>query len=146
MEKSGRFSDVVTTTNELREIVGDVYPAAVTKVIDHLDEFCIDFIRHAPFFVIGSGGGPRDVDVSPKGDPGGIVKGIDQATLAILARFEEYPPHDVAQSLNSGAKNHPVARNRDVAVRADDHPASTFDMLAADLEQALDGRRALLIG
>ena len=86
MERSGRFSDAVTTPDELREIVGDVSPAAVTKVIDHLDAFCIDFIRHAPFFVIGSGGGPRDVDVSPKGDPAGFVKVIDRTTLAIPDR------------------------------------------------------------
>ena len=86
MERSGRFSDVVTTSDELREIVGDVYPAAVTKVIDHLDGFCIDFISHAPFFVIGSGGGSRDVDVSPKGDPAGFVRVIDGTTLAIPDR------------------------------------------------------------
>ncbi len=86
MERSGRFSDAVTTSDELREIVGDVYPAAVTKVIDHLDAYCIDFIRHAPFFVIGSGGGPRDVDVSPKGDPAGFVRIIDGTTLAIPDR------------------------------------------------------------
>ena len=86
MERSGRFSDGVTTPDELREIVGDVSPAAVTKVIDHLDAFCIDFIRHAPFFVIGSGGGPRNVDVSPKGDPAGFVKVIDRTTLAIPDR------------------------------------------------------------
>lgn len=89
MGETGRFSDVVTTSDELREIVGEIYPAAVTKVIDHLDGFCIDFIRHAPFFIIGSGGGSRDVDVSPKGDPAGFagfVRVIDRTTLAIPDR------------------------------------------------------------
>ncbi|MEM7121428.1 MAG: MSMEG_1061 family FMN-dependent PPOX-type flavoprotein [Pseudomonadota bacterium] len=83
---NGRFSDVVTDAEELRGIVGEIYPAAVTKVIDHLDEFCVDFIQHAPFFVIGSGGGERDVDVSPKGDPAGFVKVLDDKTLAIPDR------------------------------------------------------------
>ena len=86
MGKARGFSDVVTTADELREIVGHIHPAAVTKVIDHLDGFCIDFIRHAPFFVIGSGGGSRDVDVSPKGDPAGFVSVIDRTTLAIPDR------------------------------------------------------------
>ncbi len=83
---NGRFADVVTNAAELRAIVGDIYPAAVTKVIDHLDEFCIGFIEKSPFFVIGSGGGERDVDVSPKGDPAGFVKVLDAKTLAIPDR------------------------------------------------------------
>lgn len=83
---SGRFSDVVSNAAELRAIVGDIYPAAVTKVIDHLDAFCIGFIEKSPFFVIGSGGGERDVDVSPKGDPAGFVKVLDAKTLAIPDR------------------------------------------------------------
>ncbi len=86
MGRAGRFSDVVATSDELREIVGDIYPAAVTKVIDHLDGFCIDFIHHAPFFVSGSGGGSRDVDVSPKGDPAGFVRVLDGTTPAIPDR------------------------------------------------------------
>ncbi len=81
-----RFSEVVTTSDELRDIVGEIHPAAVTKVIDHLDAYCTDFIRHAPFIVIGSGGGTRDVDVSPKGDPAGFVRVIDRTTLAIPDR------------------------------------------------------------
>ncbi len=83
---NGRFRDVVSSPEELREIVGDVFPAAATKVIDHLDEFCVGFIEHAPFYVIGSGGGDRDVDVSPKGDPAGFVKILDNNTLAIPDR------------------------------------------------------------
>ncbi len=79
----GRFRGVVTSPEELRKIVGDVFPAAATKVIDHLDESCVGFIEHAPFLVIGSGGGDRDVDVSPKGDPAGFVKVLDTNTLAI---------------------------------------------------------------
>ena len=86
MKTGGRFRDVVTSPAELREIAGNIYPAAVTKVVDRLDNYCIDFIRHAPFFVIGSGGGDRNVDVSPKGDPAGFVRVIDEKTLAIPDR------------------------------------------------------------
>lgn len=82
----GRFRDIVASADDLRAIVGDIYPGAVTKVIDHLDEFCVGFIAHAPFFIIGSGGGDRDVDVSPKGDPAGFVKVLDDKTLAIPDR------------------------------------------------------------
>jgi uncharacterized protein len=85
-QAGGRFRDVVTSQEELRELVGDIFPGAVTKVIDHLDEFCTGFIEHSPFFVIGSGGGDRDVEVSPKGDPAGFVKVLDEKTLAIPDR------------------------------------------------------------
>jgi len=81
-----RFCDVVTSPEELRALVGDIFPGAVTKVIDHVDEFCAGFIHHSPFFVIGSGGGDRDVDVSPKGDPAGFVRVVDEKTLAIPDR------------------------------------------------------------
>ena len=82
----GRFRDVITSPEEMREIVGDIFPVAATKVIDHLDAFCVGFIAHAPFFVIGSGGGDRDVEVSPKGDPAGFVRVLDKNTLAIPDR------------------------------------------------------------
>jgi len=81
-----RFSDVITSEEHIREVLGGVYPGADTKVIDHLDEICRGFIEHAPFCVIASGGGDMDVDLSPKGDPAGFVKVLDEHTLAIPDR------------------------------------------------------------
>jgi len=81
-----RFSDVVTSEAELRAIVGEVYPGAVTKVIDHLDADCRAFIAHSPFLLLGSTSAELGVEVSPKGDPAGFVKVIDERTLAIPDR------------------------------------------------------------
>lgn len=83
---AGRFRDVVTSEDELRAIAGDVYPGAVTKVIDHLDADCRAFIAHAPFMLLGSASAELGVEVSPKGDPAGFVKVLDDRTLAIPDR------------------------------------------------------------
>ncbi len=81
-----RFKDVVTSEDELRAIAGEIYPGAVTKVIDHLDDDCRAFIAHAPFLLLGSTSAELGVEVSPKGDPAGFVKVIDDRTLAIPDR------------------------------------------------------------
>lgn len=83
---TSRFKDVVTSEEELRAIAGDIYPGAVTKVIDHLDEDSQAFIAHAPFLLIGSASPEFGVEVSPKGDPAGFVKILDANTLAIPDR------------------------------------------------------------
>ncbi len=83
---NSRFKDVVTSEEELRAIAGDIYPGAVTKVIDHLDEDSRAFIAHAPFLLLGSASAELGVEVSPKGDPAGFVKIIDEKTLAIPDR------------------------------------------------------------
>ena len=81
-----RFSDVVTSEEEIRAVLGPVYPGADTKVMDHLDEISADFIRHAPFCLVATGGGDLDVEISPKGDPAGFVSVLDKTTLAIPDR------------------------------------------------------------
>ena len=81
-----RFKDVITSEAELRAIAGEIYPGAVTKVIDHLDEDSRAFIAHAPFLLLGSASAELGVEVSPKGDPAGFVKIIDDRTLAIPDR------------------------------------------------------------
>lgn len=81
-----RFKDVVTSEDELRAIAGEIYPGAVTKVIDRLDEDCRAFIRHAPFLLLGSASAELGVEVSPKGDPAGFVHIVDDRTLAIPDR------------------------------------------------------------
>ena len=85
-DSRARFSDVITSEEELRAIAGDIYPGAVTKVIDHLDEDSRAFIAHAPFLLIGSASAELGVEVSPKGDPAGFVKVLDEKTLAIPDR------------------------------------------------------------
>lgn len=82
-----RFRDVATSEAELRAVVGAAMERAVAKVIRRIDEHGRRFIAHSPFVFIGSVGPGGMVDVSPKGDPAGFVKVLDERTLAIPDRL-----------------------------------------------------------
>jgi hypothetical protein len=81
-----RFKDVITTEAQIRRIVEPAEGGAVTKVIDRIDDHCRRFIARSPFIVIASASAPVGIDVSPKGDPAGFVRVLDEKTLAIPDR------------------------------------------------------------
>lgn len=80
------FSDVITSKEELREIVGHPGRGAVEKVMDRLDEMSRGFIARSPFVVIASCDAAGRMDISPKGDPPGFVRVLDDHTLIIPDR------------------------------------------------------------
>ena len=79
--------NVVTSAEEIKEILGSDFPSQVNKVIDHIDAHCRTWIERTPFIVISSANASGVMDVSPKGDPPGFVKVLDQQTLAIPDRL-----------------------------------------------------------
>jgi PPOX class probable FMN-dependent enzyme len=83
----GRFRDVVTSEEELRAVVGHPPRRSVDKVVRVIDEHSRRFIAHAPFVFVASAGAGGMIDVSPKGDPPGFVKVLDEKTLAIPDRL-----------------------------------------------------------
>lgn len=89
MSKNGKFqgfSDIVETRKELRQITGSVFQPSVDKCIDHIDDIAAAYIREAAFIVVASRDGDHGVDVSPKGDPAGFVKVLDEKHIAIPDR------------------------------------------------------------
>lgn len=78
---------VVTSADEIKEILGKDFPSQVNKVIDHIDVHCRTWIERTPFIVISSANALGTMDVSPKGDPPGFVKILDEHTLAIPDRL-----------------------------------------------------------
>lgn len=80
------FSDVVTTLEEVRRVVKDPVAPVLIKEIDHLDELCRDFIARSPFLILGTAGADGHLDMSPKGDPAGFVRVLDDRRLAIPDR------------------------------------------------------------
>lgn len=77
----------VTSPAELRQILGPDFPGQVAKVINHIDDHCRAWIERAPFVVVASCSGDGRLDVSPKGDPAGFVKVLDDRTLAVPDRI-----------------------------------------------------------
>jgi PPOX class probable FMN-dependent enzyme len=77
----------VKSAEELKSILGEDFPSQVAKIIDHIDEHCRAWIERSPFVTIASCNRKGQMDVSPKGDPAGFVKVLDERTLAIPDRI-----------------------------------------------------------
>lgn len=82
-----RFRDVIASEAELRAVVGEPVDKAVAKVVRTIDDYSRRFIANSPFILIGSAGAGGMIDVSPKGDPAGFVRVLDETTLAIPDRL-----------------------------------------------------------
>ncbi len=76
----------ITDLDRLREILGHPNPITPKKVMRGLDPVSSDFIRRAPFLVIGTADAEGNLDVSPKGDGPGFVAIEDETTLLIPDR------------------------------------------------------------
>ncbi|MFM9938633.1 MAG: MSMEG_1061 family FMN-dependent PPOX-type flavoprotein [Hyphomicrobiaceae bacterium] len=82
-----RFEETIRTRERLRELHGTAKPASALKAIDHIDDICRRFIAASPFVMVGSRGADGRLDLSPKGDPAGFVRVLDEHTLAIPDRL-----------------------------------------------------------
>ncbi|MBT2226726.1 pyridoxamine 5'-phosphate oxidase family protein [Nonomuraea sp. NEAU-A123] len=71
---------------ELRELLGEVMPRAVTKDRPRLHERDREWLANSPFCLIATSDADGNCDVSPKGDPAGFTYVIDDATIAIPDR------------------------------------------------------------
>jgi PPOX class probable FMN-dependent enzyme len=86
-ELQSRFRDVISSEEELRLVVGHPPQRSVDKVVRVIDEHSRSFIAHAPFVFVASAGNGGMLDVSPKGDPAGFVKVLDERTIAVPDRL-----------------------------------------------------------
>lgn len=77
---------VITDEQSLRSLFHATHPLAAQKCLPALDKHAQDFIRRSPFICVGTQGADGKADVSPRGDPVGFVKILDDRTLAIPDR------------------------------------------------------------
>jgi len=76
----------IDTPERLRALFGPVTPLAAIKSIPRLEEHSRRFIALSPFVVIASADAQGRADCSPRGDPPGFVRVLDDTTLAIPDR------------------------------------------------------------
>jgi len=76
---------LITTTEQLEALYGERMPASIIKEIDRLNAPYCKLIEAAPFVAIATSG-PEGLDCSPKGDPAGFVRILDDKTLGIPDR------------------------------------------------------------
>jgi len=80
------FSEVITTEAQFRSVMGQPGHRVLKKHVHALDDHCRAFIAKCPFVLVASADAGGRVDVSPKGDPEGFVRVLDDHTLVIPDR------------------------------------------------------------
>jgi hypothetical protein len=77
---------VIKDEPSLRSLFQAVHTLAALKSQKTLDRHAQDFVRRSPFLCIGTQNRDGRADVSPRGDPPGFVRILDESTLAIPDR------------------------------------------------------------
>jgi PPOX class probable FMN-dependent enzyme len=86
----------ITDEAQLREIIGGGPTEVVAaKILDHLVAETLPFIEASPFVCVGTAGVEGGLDVSPRGDPAGFVRVLDERTLLLPER----PGNRIADTL-----------------------------------------------
>lgn len=71
----------------MRAIIEEPGELVTRKVISYLDKHCGLYIGRSPFMLMSTCDASGNMDISPKGDPQGFVKILDNKTLAIPDRL-----------------------------------------------------------
>src|SRR6201996_6690640 len=87
----------ITDEAQLREIIGEPTELVVTKIADRLNGLTQQFIERSPFVCVGTASPDGGLDVSPRGDPAGFVRILDERTLLIPDR----PGNRIADTLTN---------------------------------------------
>ncbi len=77
----------LTSPEMLQQMLGEMHPSQVNKIIDHVDKHIAAWLERTTFVAIASTNAKGHMDVSPKGDPAGFIKVLDPKTIAIPDRI-----------------------------------------------------------
>jgi len=77
--------DKLTSTKELEELYGEPNERALWKESDHINHHYKQFIESSPFLLLATVG-PNGADCSPRGDPAGFVRVVDEKCIQIPDR------------------------------------------------------------
>jgi uncharacterized protein len=88
---------VVSDEAELREVIAWPADGARLKIADHLNELTRQFIERSPFVCVATSRPDGGLDVSPRGDPPGFVRVLDERTLLLPER----PGNRIADTLTN---------------------------------------------
>lgn len=75
----------ITSIEDLVALYGAPVPRSLTKEIDYISDHYRAFIDASPFMIIASIA-PEGLDCSPRGDPAGFVRVVDEKTVLIPDR------------------------------------------------------------
>lgn len=98
-------ADVIHTEAQLRALIGEPAPLTCAKISDRLNAMTRLFIERAPLVCLATSDTTGACDLSPRGDPAGFVRILDERTLLIPER----PGNRLADSLRNMLANPHVA-------------------------------------
>jgi len=81
----------------LREVIGSPTELVLTKIADRLNALTRQFVEHSPFVCVATARPDGGLDVSPRGDPPGFVRILDERTLVLPDR----PGNRIADTLTN---------------------------------------------
>ena len=81
----------------LREVIGAPTELVLTKIADRLNALTRQFVEHSPFVCVATARPDGGLDVSPRGDPPGFVRILDERTLLLPDR----PGNRIADTLTN---------------------------------------------
>jgi len=82
---------------QLRDVLGEPTELVKKKIADRLNPLTSQFVERSPFVVVATGRPDGGLDVSPRGDPAGFVRILDERTLFLPDR----PGNKLADSLTN---------------------------------------------
>jgi PPOX class probable FMN-dependent enzyme len=82
---------------QLRKVLGEPTELVRRKIADRLNPLTRQFVERSPFVVVATGRPDGGLDVSPRGDPAGFVRILDERTLLLPDR----PGNKLADSLTN---------------------------------------------
>jgi PPOX class probable FMN-dependent enzyme len=96
---------MIGADNDLRSLLGEPSDLVRSKIADRLNDLTRQFIERSPFLCLATSAADGTCDVSPKGDPAGFVRILDDRTLLLPDR----PGNRLADSLRNVLENPHVA-------------------------------------
>jgi PPOX class probable FMN-dependent enzyme len=88
---------VIGSEKELRERIGSPAPLVAAKIADRLNPLTRQFLERSPFVCVATARPDGGLDVSPRGDPAGFVRILDDRTLLLPDR----PGNRIADTLTN---------------------------------------------
>jgi PPOX class probable FMN-dependent enzyme len=82
---------------QLRALLGEPTELVKQKIADRLNPLTRQFVERSPFVVVATGRPDGGLDVSPRGDPAGFVRILDERTLLLPDR----PGNKLADTLTN---------------------------------------------
>ena len=87
----------IRAESDLREILGSPTGVVLSKIADHVNDLTRQFIERSPFVCVATASPGGGLDVSPRGDPAGFVRILDERTLLMPDR----PGNKIADTLRN---------------------------------------------